>query len=251
LRRSAPRAIFARTGPEGETTVTDRQFSRADLEALKQWDTPTICNGLEIVVPERRALGFTVEPMVAADRKLPPIVGLARTGLIRAKEKPRGPIPPREDWYDYVAAADFPTIALLQDIDDRPGYGAFWGEVQSTVHLGLGCLGCVTNGSFRDLDMLAPGFQIIGGSVVPSHAHVHMVQMNCQVNILGMLAHSNDVIHADFHGAVVIPADCVTKLPAAIDLISRREKVIIDMARAPGFTSAKMREALRKAGEIH
>src|SRR5580698_5948266 len=216
-------------------------FTAKDLEALKAWDTPTICNGLEIVAPERRAIGFTVEPMIAVDRKLPPIVGLARTGLIRAREKPRGSIPSREDWYDYVAAADLPTLAVIQDIDDRPGYGAFWGEVQSTVHWGLGVLGCVTNGSFRDLDMIAAGFQIIGGRIGPSHAHVHIVQMRCAVNVFGMIVREDDVIHADYHGAVVIPADAVRKLPDAVDLVLRREKVILDMARAEGFTSAKMR----------
>ena len=231
--------------------MANRPFTAADLKILARWDTPTICNGLELVAPERRAIGFTVEPMVAADRKLAPIVGLARTGLIRAKEPPRGPIPPREDWYDYVAAQDLPTIAAIQDIDDRPGYGAFWGEVQSTVHLALGVKGCVTNGSFRDVDMLAPGFQIIGGRIGPSHAHVHMVQMRCEANLFGMLVKDDDVVHADYHGAVVIPADAVRKLPDAIDLISRREKVILDMARAEGFTSAKMRDALKRAGEIH
>jgi len=231
--------------------MTERPFAAADLDILKRWDTPTICNGLELIVPERRAIGFTVEPMVAVDRKLPPIVGLARTGLIRAKEPPRGPIPPREEWYDYVAATDLPTIAVIQDIDDRPGYGAFWGEVQTTVHTGLGVAGCVTNGSFRDLDMLAPGFQIVGGRIGPSHAHVHMVQMRCDVNVFGMVARHDDVIHADFHGAVVIPAEAVRRLPEAIDLVSRREKVILDMARAPGFTSTALREALRRAGEIH
>jgi Aldolase/RraA len=236
---------------ERNSLMANRPFTAADLKILERWDTPTICNGLELVAPERRAIGFTVEPMVAADRKLPPIVGLARTGLIRAKEPPRGPIPPREDWYDYVAAQDLPTIAAIQDIDDRPGYGAFWGEVQSTVHLALGVKGCVTNGSFRDVDMLAPGFQIIGGRIGPSHAHVHMVQMRCEVNLFGMLVKDDDVVHADYHGAVVIPADAVRKLPDAIDLISRREKVILDMARAEGFTSAKMRDALKRAGEIH
>jgi regulator of RNase E activity RraA len=231
--------------------MSTRPFTAADLEVLRQWDTPTICNGLELIVPQRRAIGFTVEPMVCADRKLKPIVGLARTGLIRAKEPPAGPVPPREDWYDYVAPEDLPTIAVIQDIDDRPGYGAFWGEVQSTVHMALGVQGCVTNGSFRDLDMLAPGFQIVGSRMGPSHAHVHMLQMRCQVNILGMLVGHDDVVHADFHGAVVVPAEVVKRLPAAIDLCSRREKVILDLARAPGFTSAKMREALRQAGEIH
>jgi regulator of RNase E activity RraA len=231
--------------------MTARSFNAADLEALKSWDTPTICNGLELVAPERRGFGFTVEPMVAVDRKLPPIVGLARTGLIRAKEKPLGAIPSREDWYDYVARDELPTIAVIQDIDDRPGYGAFWGEVQSTVHHGLGVLGCVTNGSFRDVDMIAPGFQIIGGRIGPSHAFVHITQMRCDVNVFGMLVGHDDVIHADFHGAVVIPAAAVRKLPDAIDLVSRREKVILDMAKTPGFTSAKMREALKRAGEIH
>jgi hypothetical protein len=231
--------------------MANPHFTAADLEILERWDTPTICNGLELIAPERRAIGFTVEPMVAADRKLPPIVGLARTGMIRAKEPPRGPVPPREDWYDYVAAVDLPTLAVLQDIDDRPGFGAFWGEVQSTVHLALGVTGCVTNGSFRDLDMLAPGFQIIGGRIGPSHAHVHMVQMRGEVNVFGMLVKHDDVVHADFHGAVVVPADTVRRLPDAIDLISRREKLILGMARAEGFTSAKMRDALRQASEIH
>jgi regulator of RNase E activity RraA len=231
--------------------MPSRPFSAADLEVLRRWDTTTICNGLEVVAPERRAIGFTVAPMVAADRKLPPIVGVARTGTIRSKERPIAPVPSREEWYDYVAADGLPTIAVIQDIDDRPGFGAFWGEVQSTVHLALGAMGCVTNGSFRDLDMLAPGFQIIGGSVVPSHAHVHLVQMRCKVDVFGMSAGDGDVVHADLHGAVVIPDDAVRRLPEAIDLIARREKAILDMARAPAFSSARMREALKRAGEIH
>ena len=231
--------------------MADRPFTREDLEALKQWDTPTICNGLEIVVPARRAIGFTTEPMLAVDRRFPPIVGLARTGTIRAKEPPRSAVTAREDWYEYVAAGDLPTIAVIQDIDDRPGYGAFWGEVQTTVHKALRVAGCVTNGSFRDLDMLASGFQIIGGRIGPSHAHVHMVDFGKPVNVFGMQAAHDDVIHADFHGAVVIPAEAVRKLPDAIALISRREKVILDMCADADFSVAKLREALRRAGEIH
>src|SRR4051794_36075065 len=158
--------------------MVDRPFTRADLELLRRWDTPTICNAMEIVVPARRGRGFTLQPFVAADPSLPPICGLARTGQIRAaapsgrsKEQDRAA---RIGWYEYVADADLPTIVVIEDLDESPGFGAFWGEVNSAVHKGLGCLGCVTSGSFRDLDMLAPGFQIIGGMVNPSHAHVHM-----------------------------------------------------------------------------
>jgi regulator of RNase E activity RraA len=229
----------------------DRPFTQVDLDVLKQWDTPTICNGLELVAPERRAVGFTVEPVVAADPRLPPIVGLARVGTIRAKEPPRGTVASRLDWYDYVAEADMPTVVVLQDLDDRPGYGAFWGEVHSNVHKALGALGCVTNGSFRDLDAWAEGFQMIGGRVGPSHAHVHLVDFGRPVNVLGMCAGHDDVIHADRHGAVVVPAEAVRALPAAIELIARREAVILDICRAKDFSAAKLREAVARSGEIH
>jgi regulator of RNase E activity RraA len=231
--------------------MAERPFTHADLDLLRTWDVPTICNALELVMPERRAIGFTVEPMVAVDASLPPIVGLARTGTIRAKEPPRGAVANRLDWYDYVADADLPTIVVLQDIDDRPGYGAFWGEVQSTVHKALGARGCVTNGSFRDLTAWAKDFQMIGGRVGPSHAHVHLVDFAKPVNVFGMQVAHDDVVHADYHGAVVIPADAIKKLPAAIDVVARREKVILDICKSPDFSPAKLRDAIRRAGEIH
>ncbi len=34
------------------------------LEALARYDTPTICNALEIVAPERRLIGYTTKPLV-------------------------------------------------------------------------------------------------------------------------------------------------------------------------------------------
>jgi len=230
-------------------------FTAADLEALRQWDTPTICNALELVVPQRRGHGFTVRPMVAVDPKLPPICGLARTGTQRAafpsgrsKEADRAM---RIAWYEYVADAELPTVVCLQDLDDTPGVGAFWGEVNSAVHQGLGAQGVVTNGSVRDIDMFAPGFQGIAGVINPSHAYVHIVALNLDVTIHGMQVRHDDVVHADRHGAVVIPHDAVTRLPAAIELGARREKVILDMVRAPGFGVAMLKEALSKADDIH
>lgn len=231
--------------------MTTYPFTQADLEKLRQWDTPTICNGLELIVPERRAIGFTVEPMAVLHPDAAPIVGLARTGTVRAKEPPRGAVANRLDWYDYVAKASLPTIVVLQDLDDRPGYGAFWGEVNTTVHMKLGAKGCVTNGSFRDLSASAKGFQILGGRVGPSHAHIHVVDFGGPVNIFGMQAAHDDVIHADCHGVVVVPEECVTKHPAAIDLVTRREKVILDLCASSDFTPAKLREAVMKSREIH
>src|SRR5262252_2099956 len=127
----------------------------ADLDALKEFDTPTICNALELVAPARRATGFTRRPLVAAFPQLKPIVAFARTAIIRSREAhPRS----REEatrvrlaYYEHIAAAPLPSIAVIQDIDaPDQGFGAFWGEVQSNVHKGLGCAGVVTDGSARE-----------------------------------------------------------------------------------------------------
>jgi regulator of RNase E activity RraA len=235
--------------------MAERAFTAADLEALRRWDTPTICNAMEIVAPARRGRGFSLKPFVAADPALPPICGIARTGRIRAAA-PSGRTREQDKearlgWYEYVADADLPTVVVLEDLDETPCTGAFWGEVNSNIHKGLGALGCVTSGSFRDLDMLAPGFQIIGGAINPSHAHVHVVDFGGEVTVHGMPCASGDVVHADRHGAVVIPADAVRAIPEAIDLITRREKVVLDMCKRSDFGIAALRDALAKADEIH
>ena len=208
-----------------------------------------------IVTPARGGRGFTTKPFTAGDSALLLFRGVARTGRIRAaapsgrtREQDRAA---RLGWYEYVATADLPTVVVLEDLDETPGVGAFWGEVNTNVHKGLGVLGCVTSGSFRDLDMIAPGFQIIGGAVNPSHAYVHIVDFGGEVLVHGMPCSHDEVVHADRHGAVAIPADAVRALPAAIDLIARREKVVLDMCKRSDFDIAALREALAKADEIH
>jgi regulator of RNase E activity RraA len=119
------------------------------------------------------------------------------------------------------------------------------------VHKGLGLLGCVTDGSIRDIDQWAPGFQVLAGSIGPSHAHVHLADFGKEVRVAGMVVRSGDIVHADRHGAVTIPEAMAAKLPAACDLLARKEAVILEMARAPGFNVAKLREALAKQDEIH
>lgn len=227
----------------------------ADLAALERFDTPTVCNALEIVAPERRGFGFTRRPLVCKDPTAKPMVGFARTATVRATHPSTEPADKaaalRLAYYEYVAAGPRPAIVVIQDLDDTPGVGAFWGEVNTAIHLGLGCLGVVTNGSIRDLDQCAPGFGLLAGSVGPSHAHVHVAAFGNTVDVHGMVVSDGDVIHADRHGAVVVPAAVVAKIPAAVDLIARREAVILARARAEGFGIESLREALAQAREIH
>ena len=235
--------------------MSDSSLTQADLDALKQYDTPTICNALEIVAPERRTIGFTTQEFSVLDPALPPIVGYARTATIRAAQPPGLPADEvrnrRAAYYEYVATGPMPSVVVIQDLDAEPGCGAFWGEVNTTVHQALGALGAVTNGSFRDIDASAPGFQLLGGKVGPSHAWVHAVDWGIQVNIFGMTVSHGDLIHADRHGAVVVPVAVAREIPAAADLLGRREKVILDACNAPDFSIEKLKAAMRDSAEIH
>jgi regulator of RNase E activity RraA len=239
-----------------EEAAMPRLPDRADLEALRAFDTPTICNALELVAPARRAIGFTRRPLIAAFPELKPVVAFARTALIRSREPhPRSRDEAKEvrlGYYGHIAAEPLPSIAVIQDIDaPDTGFGAFWGEVQTHIHKGLGCAGVITDGSVRDLDAMAPQFLVLAGSIMPSHAHVHLVGFGGTVSVAGMTVSPNDIIHTDRHGAVVIPPEVVTEIPAAVDLLARREKVIIEASKAPGFSIARLRQAFDEQEDIH
>jgi regulator of RNase E activity RraA len=238
------------------TNSTAAPLPAALLEALARHDTPTICNALEVVAPERRLIGYTTKPLVCPFPDLPPIVGYARTTTIRSIAASGLPAAEQQArrlaYYEYVGTGHGPRINVIQDIDGADaGFGAFWGEVQSAVHKALGCLGVITDGSIRDIDQWAPGFQALAGSIGPSHAFVHAESFGGEVRVAGMTVRSGDLIHADRHGAVVIPLDVAAKLPEAADLCGRRETPILEIARSPSFTLEKLREALARSAEIH
>jgi regulator of RNase E activity RraA len=229
-----------------------------DLELirhLRAFDTPTICNALEVVQGGRLVKGFTRQTMICAFPDLKPVCGLARTATIKASAP--SSLPPaeakqlRQDYYRYVAAGDLPTVVVLEDIDERPGHGAFWGEVNTNIHHALGVQGCVTNGSIRDLDMIQPEFQLIAGSVGPSHAFVHVEAIKLDVEIFDMPVSHDDLIHADRHGAVIIPHDQAADIPAALDLCVRREEPILKAAKSQGFTVDMLVEAWGEAEDVH
>jgi regulator of RNase E activity RraA len=222
--------------------VSDSQFS-----FLRSIDTPTVCNLIEIVKPESRGSGYTVTHLHCPFPDLPPMVGFAKTVTIRSRNAVGGPsyMAKRMDYLDYVAGEPRPSVVMIEDKDQPAGYGAFWGEVQTNVHKALGCLGTVTNGSIRDIAQVAEGFQMLAGSITPSHAYVHVLEFGGPVTIHGMEVTSGDLIHADRHGAVVVPADKIDAMKTALDGLMKQEARIIAAARAPGANVETIKAAFR------
>ena len=231
--------------------MKDSPLKQAAFAALRAWDTPTICNALEITSPERRAIGFTVEPLVCAFPDLDPIVGYARTARQRSIRPAQVGAAERIAYYEYIAEAPGPTIVIIEDIDTQTGYGAFWGEVNSNIHKAIGCLGVVTSGSIRDIPDCAEGFQLLAGNIGPSHAHVHIVDFGTPVNVHGMDVETNDLVHADQHGAVIIPIEVARDVPAAAQKIIDREAIVLEACKAPGAGIESIKAAIAKAAEYH
>jgi len=230
------------------------QITKEQINALREIDTPTICNLIEMAKPSRRGYGYTVEHLHCLFPDMKPIVGYAKTATMRAKQpsrySPEEYLGIRNSYFDYLDQGASPKISIVQDLDERPGYGAFWGEVFSACHKALGCVGAVTNGSIRDLDMIADDFQLLAGVIAPSHAYIHIVDWSCEVNVHGMVVQDSDLIHADRHGAVVIPEDVLAEIIDALDLMLRREKVILDVARGSDFSVEKLKDAWKRSSEI-
>ena len=194
-----------------EERMPEKPLTEAELDALRAFDTPTICNALEVVAPERRALGFTTQTLICPFPELPPIVGYARTAMIRSA-LPQGlsgaeQRKARLDYYRYVAAGSGPEVVVIQDVDSRIGFGCFWGEVadrdpqrprlSGPGHRRRGarprCRGARVPGAVRQ------------GHALPRLGAQH--RPGGTVDVFGMVVRSDDLIHADRHGAVVIPPE--------------------------------------------
>ena len=217
------------------------------IDFLRKFDTPTICNAREIALGGRQNRGFTKHQLVAAFDDLPSMCGYAVTSKIagkdvvdfddRVKQK-------RVEYYKYVggAAKTKPCITVLQDVDWPETMASFWGEVNTAIHRGFGLEGTLTDGPIRDLDLMARGYQVLGGSIKPSHAFARIEDIDCPVEVFGMPVKPGDIVHADKHGAVVIENDIIGKMPKCIEELIAKEKTLIDAANASDFSVERFLE---------
>ena len=222
-------------------------LSNSLYKLLKDVDTPTVCNAIEVAQGKRGFNGFTKGTMQSSDPNLGSFFGYARTakisGLYPPVESAETVRARRMQYFDYMASGDEPKVAVVEDVDFPNCVSAWWGEVHTAVHKGLGVSGAITNGVMRDLGDLEPNFPVLAGSIGPSHAFVHATELAPKLNIFGLLIEDGDLIHADRHGALVIPTDVIKNLEASIKKLISTEQLILGPARKPGFNIKKLKTA--------
>jgi len=204
------------------------------LSLLRSVDTPTVCNAIEVAQGKRGFNGFTRGTMLASD-PAGVMVGYARTARIRAV------VPPTEEpdvikarrmaYYKYMSEGVQPSVCVVQDLDVPNAIGAYWGEVNTNIHKAFGLSGTLTDGVMRDLADLAKNYPVIAGSIGPSHGFVHVVDFDKPVRVFGLEIKAGDLVHADRHGAVVVPLDIKNGLKDAIKTLVESEKIVFDAVK--------------------
>ncbi|MEQ1824469.1 MAG: RraA family protein [Pirellula sp.] len=241
----------------------------SELLKLKRWNTPTIYNGWEQITQcDVAADAFNLEETKDFMPQMGPMVGYAVTLIVEpSNKKHTSQSNAWTDYRKYVSDQPGPKIVVIQDLDKPRVIGSFWGEVNSNAHRALGCVGTITDGAIRDLDeMTNAGFKAIARRLCVGHAHVTPVQWGCAVEVFGRVVQPGQLIHADKHGFMVIPAEdepallaaaafmdaneCNTVIAAARTASDAGQSETLDrLARAGGEFRAAAKQKFRRSGE--
>src|SRR3954447_13568528 len=201
-----------------------------DLSRLTQFDTPTICNTIELFEIRPRNEGYMDGRIRACFPEMPPIAGYAATATMRCA------FPKREG--DVYTALDEqvsrfgelpgPPIVVYQDLDD-PCVAATFGEIMCSTYQAFGAAGLITSGAARDIDQVRRiGFPAFSNGAICSHGYSHIVDIHRAVRVGGVTVQVGDLIHADVNGVTTIPLDIAADVPEAAIEYVKAESIVLD-----------------------
>lgn len=226
-------------------------LDRELVDTLRRLDSCAVSNAIETFDVRLRNEGFADGRVRAVFDDLPPVVGRAVTARIRSSTPP--PVGhsyyDRTDWWTYVATVPPPRLVVVEDIDERPGLGAFVGEVHANILRALECVGYATNGSVRDLPAVhRTGFAMFAGSLAVSHAFVHVVDFGTPVQLGGLTVASGDIVFGDRHGLIAIPDAIVADVARVATAMLARERAVIDFCQSGRFSLDGLRGLVKGLG---
>src|SRR5437773_9766694 len=189
-------------------------ISKETLGKLAKFDTPTICNVIELFDIRPRNRGYMDSRIKCNFPELPPIVGFACTASFRSDAPPGG-----GDAYgsigaqlDQSAKLPGPPIVVVQDLDDPP-VAAVVGEVMCSTYQGFGSVGLVASGAGRDLEQVrALKYPVFTGSTICSHGYCHMLHLGLPIRVGGLMVNQGDLLHGDANGITNIPPEVATEI---------------------------------------
>ncbi len=226
-------------------------ITQATLDKLKRFDTPTICNVIELFDVRPRNQGYMDHRIQSNFHEFPPMVGFAATAQFGSDAPGSG------DAYqtfrtllESFSSFPGPGVPVIQDVDDPP-VAAVFGEVMCSSFQAFGSTGMVTSGGGRDLEQVkALGYPVFTGSTICSHGYCHLMHIGLPVRVGGLMVHQGDLLHGDANGVTNIPIDIATEVADAADEFIAAEEIVISYMKAEGEKSLdKLAELQAAMGE--
>ncbi len=217
------------------------------LVKLARFDTPTICNVIELFDVRPRNQGYMNHRVQCNFPELPAMVGFAATACFRSDAPPAG-----GDAYgsiqaqlDQMARLPGPAVIAFQDLDDPP-VAAVFGEVMCSTYKAFGSSGLVTNGGGRDLAQVRNiAYPVFTGSTICSHGYCHILHLGLPVRIGGLMVHQGDLLHGDANGVTNIPWDIAADVADVADEFVAAEAIMLQYVQAPGPKDRQRFDQLR------
>ena len=178
------------------------EISASVLPKLKQFDTATICNVIELFELRPRNRGFMLREITAAFPNMPPMVGFASTVTCRTFVAPvskaeAASVPDVIIRFDELSG---PPVIVIQNLDSG-GSAAMFGDVMCNSFMAFGATGLVTNGPGRDLDQVAQiEFPVFHRGIVAAHGYNHMLDIHLPIQVGGISIAPDDLLHGDGNG---------------------------------------------------
>lgn len=223
-------------------------ITASTLADLGKYDTPTICNVIELFDVRPRNVGYMDKRIQCCFPKMPPMVGFASTATFRSQALPRK----QGDAYaslsqqvERFAELPGPAVVVFQDLDN-PCISATFGEVMCSIYKGFGAKGIITSGAGRDLDQVeAIDFPAFTDGTICSHGYCHTLHLHVPITVGGVAIEPGDLLHGDRNGVTTIPIEIVGELADACKELMVAEQVVIDYVRGPS-PNAKGLDSARK-----
>ncbi|MCR9119201.1 MAG: RraA family protein [bacterium] len=223
-------------------------ISPETLTKLGEYDTPTICNLIELFDFRPRNTGYMDGSIVADFPDLPPMVGFAATCCFRSDAPPVGGDAYGDiaDQLEQFAALPGPAVVTIQDID-CPAVSAVFGEVMCSTYQGFGAAGLVTNGGGRDLEQVGEiDFPVFTGTTIASHGYCHLLHLGLPVRVGSLVVTQGDLLHGDANGVTNVPIELADQIVDVADEFIAAEMLMVDYVRSDEEKTVARFTELRK-----